>query len=85
MTPPRPNKPCAHCSSTRFAYIPAVIVLSPFVSAVTRNVGRRDGRAAEALVCLGCGHVDYFMQSLDTVLLQAGAIEMQVEDDGPYR
>lgn len=85
MKQPRPSKPCVHCTSTRFAHVPAVIVLSPFVSVVTRNVGRREGRSGEALVCLGCGHIDYFMQSLDTVLQQAGATEVNVEVEGPYR
>jgi hypothetical protein len=68
-----------------------VIVLTPFVSSASQKISpaertdRREGRSGDALVCLGCGEIRYFMQSFDTVLDHPGATEMQVEDWGPYR
>ena len=79
------------CSSIRFAHVPALIVLGPFVSAARERVAapkrsdQRAGRAGEALVCLGCGAIQYFMQSFDTVLDHPGAVEVSVDSSGPYR
>ena len=86
-----PIAPCRSCTSTRFAHVPALMVLGPFVSVAARKIpasrreDRREGRAGEALVCLGCGEIRYFMQSFDTVLQHPGATEVHAEGSGPYR
>jgi hypothetical protein len=91
MQTTRPIHPCSGCASTRFAHVPAVIVLDPFVSTATSRVpaskraDRREGRAGQALVCLGCGEVRYFMHSFETVLEHPGVTEVRVEGSGPYR
>jgi hypothetical protein len=91
MQTKRPIHPCVGCGSTRFADIPAVLVLTPFLSTATRNttppkrLDRREGRSGDALVCLGCGEIRYFMQAFDTVLQHPGATEVRAEGVGPYR
>ena len=84
---PRPVHPCRLCTSTRFAHVPVVLVLATFMSAARQEkpANKRDGRSGEALVCLGCGHIDYFMQAIDTILMQPGVTEVAAESEGPYR
>ena len=88
MMAPRPAKPCRFCDSVRFAHVPALIVLVPFLSAAQperKFPARRPGRSGDALVCLGCGHIEHFMQATDTLLAQEGVMEVLVEGVGPYR
>jgi hypothetical protein len=84
---PRPVHPCRLCTSPRFAHVPSVLVLSPFLSRARqeKQAYKRDRRSGEALVCLGCGHVDYFVQAIDTLLMQSGVTEVRAESEGPYR
>ena len=84
---PRPVHPCRLCTSTRFAHVPSVVVLFPFLSSARQEklTYKRDGRSGEALVCLGCGHIDYFMQSTDSLLMQSGVTEVGAATEGPYR
>ena len=91
MRSQRQIHPCARCTSTRFAHMPAVFVLAPFVSVAREQVqkghraDRRDARAGEALVCLACGHIDYFAPQPETLLQQDGVTEVVADGQGPYR
>jgi hypothetical protein len=68
-----------------------VVVLAPFYSAATvrvpasKRLDRREERAGEAVVCLGCGEIRYFMNSFDTVLEHPGATEVRADEPSPYR
>jgi hypothetical protein len=64
-----------------------LLVLAPFLSSAPREKlpYKRNGRSGEALVCLGCGHIEHFMQATDTLLTQSGVTEVQAQSEGPYR
>ncbi len=46
---------------------------------------RRVQRSGDALVCLGCGDIQYSMQAFESVLEQPGATLVEVAAPGPFR
>ncbi len=84
-TPARPPLPALHLAAIRTRALHRRPLGVPVERTPREARVQRDGRSGEALVCLGCGHIDYFMHGIDTLLMQAGVTEVQAASEGPYR